>query len=144
MDTLVWHSRVSVGGIDTFYLEGGPQDAPVVLLPHGYPNYSLCQTHNWMNEIYPLWVEAHGVMIITPVNWYQATTSLKAMIDRLVCADGDNPDPTSTQGKNAKKARRIEMAGWDYPRHLPGPLFSVVVHGTRRVSEIFDEASLTG
>jgi hypothetical protein len=25
-----------------------------------------------MNEIYPLWVAAHGVMIITPVNWYHA------------------------------------------------------------------------
>ena len=36
-----------------------------------YPNYSLGQTHDWMNEIYPMWVAAHGVMIITPVNWYQ-------------------------------------------------------------------------
>ena len=35
-----------------------------------YPNYSLEQTNEWMNEIYPLWVGAHGVMIITPVNWY--------------------------------------------------------------------------
>jgi hypothetical protein len=34
-----------------------------------YPNYSLGQAHDWMNEIYPLWVAAHGVMIITPVNW---------------------------------------------------------------------------
>ncbi len=25
-----------------------------------YPNYSLGQTHDWMNEIYPMWVEAHG------------------------------------------------------------------------------------
>jgi hypothetical protein len=34
-----------------------------------YPNYSLQQTDDWMNEIYPLWVGAHGIMIITPVNW---------------------------------------------------------------------------
>jgi NADPH-dependent FMN reductase len=53
-----------------------------------YPNYSLGQVHDWMNEIYPLWVGAHGVMIITPVNWYQAPGPLKAMMDRLVCADG--------------------------------------------------------
>jgi NADPH-dependent FMN reductase len=32
-----------------------------------YPNYSLGQTQDWMNEIYPMWVAAHGVMIITPV-----------------------------------------------------------------------------
>lgn len=94
-----------------------------------YPNYSLGQTHDWMNDIYPLWVEAHGIMIITPVNWYQAPTSLKAMIDRLVCADGGNPDPTSTHGKKAKEAKEIEMAGWDYPRHLADRLFSTVVHG---------------
>jgi hypothetical protein len=39
-----------------------------------YPNYSLGQTDDWMNEIYPLWVAAHGIMIVTPVNWYQAPT----------------------------------------------------------------------
>ena len=94
-----------------------------------YPNYSLGQSQDWMNEIYPLWVEAHGVMIVTPVHWYQASTPLKAMIDRLVCADGGNPDPSSTHGKDAAKAKTIELAGWDYPRHLKDRLFSVVVHG---------------
>jgi len=47
-----------------------------------------------MNEIYPMWVAAHGIMIITPVNWYQVSSPLKLMMDRLVCADGGNPDPT--------------------------------------------------
>jgi multimeric flavodoxin WrbA len=94
-----------------------------------YPNYSLQQTDDWMNEIYPLWVGAHGIMIITPVNWYQAPTGLKAMIDRLVCADGGNPDPTSTHGKKPDEAKAIELKGWDFPKHLAGRLFSVVVHG---------------
>lgn len=94
-----------------------------------YPNYALGQTHDWMNDIYPMWVAAHGVMIVTPVNWYQVSSPLKLMMDRLVCADGGNPDPTSTSGKDAKKAKEIELAGWDYPRHLSGRLFSVVVHG---------------
>ena len=87
------------------------------------------QTQDWMNDIYPMWVEAHGVMIVTPVNWNQAPSPLKSMIDRLVCADGGNPDPTRTQGKDAKKAKEIELAGWDYPRHLEGRLFGLVVHG---------------
>lgn len=94
-----------------------------------YPNYSLGQTQDWMNEIYPLWVEAHGIMIVTPVNWYQVSSPLKLMMDRLVCADGGNPDPTRTQGKDAKRAKAIELEGWGYPRHLAGRLFSVVVHG---------------
>lgn len=94
-----------------------------------YPNHSLGQTQDWMNEIYPLWVAAHGIMIVTPVNWYQATSPLKLMMDRLVCADGGNPDPTTTHGKDARKAKALELEGWDYPRHLAGRLFSVVVHG---------------
>ncbi|MGK6312052.1 flavodoxin family protein [Neorhizobium sp. DT-125] len=94
-----------------------------------YPNYSLGQVHDWMNEIYPLWVEAHGVMIITPVNWYQVSSPVKLMMDRLVCADGGNPDPTATHGKNAREAKEIEMLGWNYPRHLEGRIYSVVSHG---------------
>ncbi len=94
-----------------------------------YPNYSLGQTNDWMNEIYPMWVAAHGIMIVTPVNWYQVSSPLKLMMDRLVCADGGNPDPTRTHGKNAKEAKAIELGGWDYPRHLSGRLFACVVHG---------------
>ena len=94
-----------------------------------YPNHSLGQTQDWMNDIYPMWVMAHGIMIVTPVNWYQVSSPLKLMMDRLVCADGGNPDPTRTQGKNAELAKEIELDGWDYPRHLAGRLFAVVVHG---------------
>jgi len=54
---------------------------------------------------------------------------LKLMIDRLVCADGGNPDPTSTLGKDPAMAKAIEMAGWDYPKHLSGRAYGVVVHG---------------
>jgi multimeric flavodoxin WrbA len=93
-----------------------------------YPNHAMGQVGDWMAEIYPMWVAAHGVMIVTPVNWYQAPTGLKAMMDRLVCADGGNPDPTSTGGKDPRKAKELEMKGWDYPRHLAGRIFSVVVH----------------
>jgi len=94
-----------------------------------YPNHAEGQVNDWMNDIYPMWAAAHGVMIVTPVNWYQAPSGLKAMIDRLVCANGGNPDPTTTSGKDAKKAKQIEMKGWDFPNHLAGRAFSVVVHG---------------
>ncbi|HEY4056739.1 MAG TPA: flavodoxin family protein, partial [Kofleriaceae bacterium] len=94
-----------------------------------YPNYSLGQTQDWMNEIYPRWVGAHGIAIITPTYWYQAPAALKLMIDRLVCADGGNPDPTTTHGKEAAKAKAIELAGWNYPKHLAGRTFSIIAHG---------------
>ena len=93
-----------------------------------YPNHALGQAPDWMNEIYPMWVAAHGIIIIAPVHWYQAPTVLKLMMDRMVCADGGNPDPTSTHGKDAARAKELE-AGWKYPRHLKGRVFSVIVHG---------------
>jgi multimeric flavodoxin WrbA len=94
-----------------------------------YPNHAMGQVNDWMNEIYPRWVAAHGVMILAPVNWYHVPASLKLMMDRLVCADGGNPDPTTTKGKNPVVAKELELAGWDYPKHLAGRAFSVVVHG---------------
>lgn len=94
-----------------------------------YPNHAMGQVNDWMNELYPRWVMAHGVLILSPVYWYQASSVLKPMIDRLVCADGGNPDPTSTGGKNPARAKELELAGWNYPKHLAGRAFSVVVQG---------------
>jgi multimeric flavodoxin WrbA len=87
------------------------------------------QVQDWMNEIYPRWVAAHGVFLVTPVHWYQAPSVLKLMIDRLVCADGGNADPTTTHGKDPLAAKKLELAGWPYPKHLAGRAFAVVVHG---------------
>lgn len=94
-----------------------------------YPNHADRQTNDWMGEIYEKWVAAHAVIILTPVYWYQAPSVLKLMIDRLVCADGGNPDPSTTSGKNAEKAKEIELNGWDFPKHLAGRAYGLVVHG---------------
>jgi multimeric flavodoxin WrbA len=93
-----------------------------------YPNHSLGQSPDWMNEIYPMWVAAHGIVIVSPVHWYQAPTALKLMMDRMVCADGGNPDPTTTHGKNVAQAKALE-SNWPYPRHLKDRVFSIIVHG---------------
>jgi multimeric flavodoxin WrbA len=94
-----------------------------------YPNHAMNQTNDWMADIYERWAAAHAVIIITPVYWYQSPSPLKLMIDRLVCADGGNPDPTTTHGKSAAQAKAIEQAGWSYPKHLAGRVYGVVVHG---------------
>ncbi|MBW8901473.1 MAG: flavodoxin family protein [Massilia sp.] len=93
-----------------------------------YPNHSLNQENDWMNEIYERWVAAHGIIILTPTYWYQSPAILKLMIDRLVCADGGNPDPTSTHGKKAEEAKALEK-DWPYPKHLAGRVYGLVVHG---------------
>ena len=41
----VIHRTVDVDGIEIFYRESGPPDAPVLLLPHGYPSSSFQYRH---------------------------------------------------------------------------------------------------
>ncbi len=94
-----------------------------------YPNHALDQADDWMAEIYERWVAAHGVIILAPTYWYQSPSPLKLMIDRMVCADGGNPDPSSTHGKKVVEAKRLEEQGWDYPKHIAGRTYGVVVHG---------------
>lgn len=45
MDTRLRHRRMTIGNVDVFYREAGPEDAPVVLLPHGYP----CSSYEFRN-----------------------------------------------------------------------------------------------
>ena len=94
-----------------------------------YPNHELSQVNDWMAEIYEKWVAAHGVLLVTPTHWYTTSSPLKLMMDRLVCADGGNPDPTTTHGKDPRKAKELELAGWPYPQHLAGRTYGVIVHG---------------
>lgn len=94
-----------------------------------YPNHSLGQVNDWMAEIYERWTLAHGILLVTPVYWDAPASPLKLMMDRLVCADGGNPDPTRTHGKDPARAKALELAGWGYPKHLAGRAFGVIVHG---------------
>ncbi|MBB5784566.1 alpha/beta fold hydrolase [Nonomuraea jabiensis] len=41
----VAHRRIDVDGIEVFYREAGPRDAPIFLLPHGYP----CSSYAFRN-----------------------------------------------------------------------------------------------
>jgi multimeric flavodoxin WrbA len=94
-----------------------------------YPNHALGEVNDWMAGISERWTAAHGVAIVTPVHWYQSPSVLKSMIDRLVCAEGGNPDPSSRQGKRAVEARQLELDGSDCPKHLAGRVYGLVVHG---------------
>ncbi|WP_069161076.1 alpha/beta fold hydrolase [Nocardia altamirensis] len=48
------HRRCVVDGIDIFYREAGPEDGPVVLLPHGYPSSSF-EFRNFMPALADRW-----------------------------------------------------------------------------------------
>ena len=53
-------------------------------------------------------------ILTQPICWKYPTTSATS---------------TKTSGKDADKAKALELAGWDYPKHLAGRAYGVVVHG---------------
>jgi pimeloyl-ACP methyl ester carboxylesterase len=53
-DHTVKHRHIDIDGIDVFYREAGSEDAPVVLLPHGYPCSSF-QFRNFMPALADHW-----------------------------------------------------------------------------------------
>lgn len=54
MPVPVHHRRLTVGGVDVFYREAGPPDAPVLLLPHGYPCSSY-EFRDYMRHLGERW-----------------------------------------------------------------------------------------
>jgi pimeloyl-ACP methyl ester carboxylesterase len=44
-NTIVNHRWLDLDGLRIFYREAGPEDAPVILLPHGYP----CSSYEFRN-----------------------------------------------------------------------------------------------
>jgi pimeloyl-ACP methyl ester carboxylesterase len=48
------HRQIEIDGIAIFYREAGPPDAPVVLLPHGYPSSSF-QYRNFIPALADQW-----------------------------------------------------------------------------------------
>lgn len=53
-DAKVKHRTIKIDGISVFYHEAGPPEAPVVLLPHGYPSSSF-QYRNFMPALGDRW-----------------------------------------------------------------------------------------
>ena len=50
----VLHRTIVVNGVEVFYREAGPRDAPAVLLPHGYPSSSF-QFRHFMPRLADRW-----------------------------------------------------------------------------------------
>jgi pimeloyl-ACP methyl ester carboxylesterase len=65
----VSHRTIDVDGVRTFYRESGPPDAPVVLLPHGYP----CSSFQFRHFLAALGDRWHLVAPDLPGFGYSAT-----------------------------------------------------------------------
>jgi pimeloyl-ACP methyl ester carboxylesterase len=69
MANSVRHMRLSLDGVEIFYREAGPADAPTMLLPHGYP----CSSYQYRNLMPALADRWHLVAPDFPGFGYSAT-----------------------------------------------------------------------
>jgi hypothetical protein len=109
--------RNTAGRFHTWQILRIHRDGALPLAVQLLSEHSLGQDDDWMNEIYPLWVAAHGIMIVTPVNWYQAPGPLKAMMDRWSAPTAAIPIRPRRMARTPRRRRR-STRGWPYPRHL--------------------------
>jgi len=65
----VSHKRATIDGVEIFYREAGPSDAPAILLPHGYP----CSSYEFRNYMAALGDRWHLVAPDFPGCGYSAT-----------------------------------------------------------------------
>lgn len=77
----------------------------------------------WDLDMYARLDLADAWAIIGPVNWYSASSNLKAMFDRLVCMNGGNPREELIAHKDQARAIELEHAPeWEAlsQNHLEG------------------------
>ena len=97
----------------------------------------------WDEDLYGRIYAADAIVVISPINWYGPTSSMKLMFDRLVCANGGNPDEKLINHKDGKLAAELEnSAKWRElaQNHLEGRTAAFFVYG----DEGGDEADKEG
>jgi hypothetical protein len=86
----------------------------------------------WNLDLYARLDLADAWAIIGPVNWYSASSNLKAMFDRLVCMNGGNPREDLIGHKDPERAIALERAGiWEElsQNHLEGRTAAFFCYG---------------
>ena len=96
----------------------------------------------WEANLYERLELADAWAIIGPVNWYAPSTNLKAMFDRLVCANGGNPWEELIEHKNPELAMKLEHSPeWEELsiNHLEGRTAAFFCYGDGGGNELGDD-----
>lgn len=86
----------------------------------------------WNLDMYSRLDMADAWAIISPVNWYGPTSNIKLMFDRLVCANGGNPNEELIKHKDALLAKELEHSPeWKElsVNHLEGRTAAIFCYG---------------
>lgn len=81
--------------------------------------------------------QADAIMFLTPIHWYKPSTSIVAMLDRLVCASKTVPaetiiEATDGEPKNPEKTIPLEQSGVfddQQENHLAGKVAAIFAQG---------------
>lgn len=98
----------------------------------------------WDEDIYGRIYAADAIMVCSPVNWYGPTSSMKMMFDRLICANGGNPDEKLINHKDGALAAKLEHdPKWKELslNHLEGRTATFFVYGDDGGDEIDEDGS---
>ncbi|HET7436369.1 MAG TPA: NAD(P)H-dependent oxidoreductase [Thermoanaerobaculia bacterium] len=96
----------------------------------------------WNLDLYERLDLADAWAIIGPVNWYAPSSNLKAMFDRLVCANGGNPREELIEHKNPELAMALEHSAlWPElsVNHLEGRTAAFFCYGDGGGDELDDD-----
>ena len=105
---------------------------------HSYFEPDLMRDEDIYGRIYA----ADAIMICSPINWYGPTSSMKMMFDRLICANGGNPNEKLINHKDAALAAKLEhSSGWKKLslNHLEGRTAAFFVYGDEGGNEISED-----
>jgi len=88
-------------------------------------------------KVYDRLEAADGILILTPINWFSITSSLKLFLDRIVCASetltkAEAVVLTNNDIKNPLKTSKLEQSGkYDYmlKNHLEGKVAAFWAQG---------------
>jgi multimeric flavodoxin WrbA len=93
----------------------------------------------WDEDIYGRIYAADAILVCAPMNWYGPTSSMKLLFDRLVCANGGNPDENLINHKDGAVAAALEKSlQWKKLslNHLEGRTAAFFVYGDAGSDEI--------
>jgi multimeric flavodoxin WrbA len=93
----------------------------------------------WDEDIYARIYAADAILVCAPVNWYGPTSSMKMLFDRLICANGGNPDESIIRHKDGALAAKLENSPkWKdlSLNHLEGMTAAFFVYGDNGGDEI--------
>jgi len=93
----------------------------------------------WDEDVYARIYAADAILVCAPVNWYGPTSSMKMLFDRLICANGGNPDESLINHKDGSLAAQLENSPrWQdlSVNHLEGRTAAFFVYGDNGGDEI--------